>query len=47
MISTGPIVFLIYINDLENEIGSNILAFADDKKLFRRVQSKEDRQKLI
>ena len=28
----GPILFLIYINDLENEIGSNILKFADDQK---------------
>ena len=28
----GPILFLIYINDLENEIGSNILKFADDTK---------------
>ena len=39
-------VFLIYINDLENEIGSNILKFADDTKMFRRVESQEDRQKL-
>ena len=32
-----PILFLIYINYLENEIGSNILKFADDTKMFRRV----------
>ena len=32
----GPILFIIYINDLENEIGSNILKFADDTKMFRR-----------
>ena len=42
----GPILFLIYINDLENEIGSNILKFADDTKLFRRVESQEDRHQL-
>ena len=42
----GPILFLIYINDLENEIGSNILKFADDTKMFRRVESQEDRHKL-
>ena len=42
----GPVLFLIYINDLENEIGSNILKFADDTKMFRRVESQEDRQKL-
>ena len=42
----GPILFLIYINDLENEIWSNILKFADDTKMFRRVESQEDRHKL-
>ena len=34
----GPILFIIYINDLENEIGRNILKFADDTKIFRRVE---------
>ena len=28
----GPVLFFIYINDLENKIGSNILKFADDTK---------------
>ena len=42
----GPILFIIYINDLENEIGSNILKFADDTKMFRRVESQEDRHQL-
>ena len=42
----GPILFLIYINDLENEIGSNILKFADDTTMFRRVESQEDRHQL-
>ena len=42
----GPILFLIYINDLENEIGGNILKFADDTKMFRRVESQEDRHQL-
>ena len=42
----GHILFLIYINDLENEIGSNILKFADDTNIFRRVESQEDRHKL-
>ena len=32
----GPVLFLIYINDLENEIGSNILKFADDTHIFRK-----------
>ena len=42
----GPILFIIYINDLENEIGSNILKFADYTKMFRRVESQEDRHQL-
>ena len=33
----GPILFLIYINDLDNAIWSNILKFADDTQMFRRV----------
>ena len=37
-------LFIIYINDLENKIGSNILKFADDTTNFRRVESQEDRQ---
>ena len=36
----GPILFLIYINYLENEIGRNIPKFADD------TESQEDRHKL-
>ena len=42
----GPILIIIYINDFENEIGSNILKFADDTQMFRRVESQEDRHKL-
>ena len=32
----GPILFLIYINDLEEGVTGNILKFADDTKLFRK-----------
>ena len=42
----GPVLFSIYINDLENKIGINILKFADDTNFFRRVESQEDRHKL-
>ena len=35
----GPILFLIYINDLDDSITSNVLKFADDTKLFRKVNT--------
>ena len=31
----GPILFLVYIDDLEEGVTGNILKFADDTKLFR------------
>ena len=33
----GPLLFFIYINDIVNEIGSNIRLFADDTSLFMIV----------
>ena len=33
----GPLSFLIYINDLDDNITSNVLKFADDTKVFRKV----------
>ena len=34
----GPLVFLIYINDLTNSLKCNVKLFADDKSLFTAVQ---------
>ena len=34
----GPLLFLIYINDLERNINSNIKFFADDTMLFSFVK---------
>ena len=34
----GPLLFLIYINDLEDGIKSNVKFFADDTSLFSIVQ---------
>ena len=42
----GPILFLIYINDLDDSITSNVLKFADDTKLFRKVNTDVDKQHL-
>jgi ribonuclease P/MRP protein subunit RPP40 len=38
----GPLLFLIYINDIDNGIASKILKFADDTKLYRQVETAED-----
>ena len=34
----GPLLFLIYINDLEGNVNSNITFFADDTLLFSVVK---------
>jgi len=39
----GPILFLIYINDLDNGIKNWILKFADDTKIFSVVNNDKDR----
>ena len=42
--SLGPILFLVYINDLEEVVTGKILIFADDTKLFRKVKEIGDKQ---
>ena len=34
----GPILFLIYINDFDDDITSKVLKFADDTKVFRKLK---------
>ena len=42
----GPSLFLIYINDLDDNIKSNVLKFADNTKVFRKVNNNSDKQHL-
>ena len=42
----GPILFLIYINDLDDDISTKVLTFADDTKVFRKVTHDTDKQSL-
>ena len=37
----GPLLFLVYINDLERNIKSNIKLFAGDTMLFSTVKNPE------
>ena len=41
----GPVLFLIYINDLPLEILSPLSLFADDSKIFSRILGDKNRQK--
>lgn len=38
----GPLLFLIYINDLPSRVSSNILLFADDCVVFREITCDDD-----
>ena len=41
----GPILCLVYINDLEEGVTGSILKFADDPKLFRKTKEIGDTKK--
>ena len=42
----GPILFLLYVNDIPNLIKSGIKMFADDVKVYRAVQNEDDCKEL-
>ena len=38
----GPVLFLIYVNDMDSDLHSWILKFADDTKIFNGIKDKSD-----
>ena len=43
----GPLLFLTYMNDLPNELKSNVKLFADDRTLFTIVKDKNESANII
>ena len=42
----GPLLFIVYINDLDDNITTNVLKFADGTNVFRKVNTDGDKQHL-
>ena len=42
----GPLLFVIYINDLPVNIKSHLFMFADDTKVFRQIKNENDHKQL-
>ena len=38
----GPLLFIVYVNDLPEAVQSNIAIFADDTKLYRSIIIPDD-----
>ena len=39
---SGLLLFLIYINDIDESVGCKILKFADDTKIYNKIRSDKD-----
>ena len=42
----GPLLFLIYINDIDDSVSTNLLKFADDTKVFHAVPNSKEIDRL-
>ena len=42
----GPLLFLIYINDLTENVNSTVYMYADHTKIYREIQSDDDHEVL-
>ena len=40
----GPILFFIFVNDLDDDLSSKVFKFADNTKVFRTVKIDADRE---
>ena len=40
----GPLLFIIFVNTIEDGIDSKVLKFADDIKMFRAIEEKNDQE---
>ena len=38
----SPVLFIIYINDIDDNLTRRVLKFADDTKLYRAIESNHD-----
>jgi len=41
-----PLLFLIFINDLEDNTTGSVLKFADDTKIFRQMRDMHDNMRM-